>query len=346
MAHGAWTSVGEFTSHAYDETISNGEDLSELLFAADKDSLGSCISAMGSWIAIAYPEVVAQYDHSWQYGPEAIGMYGALCVFKLGEEDFERKPEFSTRWHPSDDYPQIEPGDYYRDAGLQVDYVLTGKKLVRFLMKHDSAWRKQAVERTQQHTRSLQMAESEAAPDVITLAIHKYGVTRDWNEAGYIVPFRRINTLLLDFSGKHEHPGYEKQMEPWGRPTPRAELPYHRLKPGERFDDLRGQRYTDHRDVSELLPGPHESDTDAMYAFLRQTGAARVIGDEGITLAGDPNQWVINRALREFRAYNSEPIRIDYLDDANREHSREFGRKFSTAGVLKWIALIRAGKIE
>jgi len=127
-----------------------------------------------------------------------------------------------------------------------------------------------------------------------------FGLTHDHRETGYIMP----NGDKLDFSGKHAHPDYER-------------LPgssQNTLKPGSRFDDLRGVRHTDHRElvgISHLFPGARGA-TDNMLEFQKRAKALRYSHGGGISANFRPTRQQISSALRGHRASGGGPIGVDY----------------------------------
>jgi hypothetical protein len=122
-------SVGQFTLDAYGHTAEDEHGFANLVFAADKDGLDNCHSAIGSWIRLVYP------TQTRPYGPSAIFLYGALCVIKEGGGFFDRMdPDEgdSPEWAG-----QVERGDYYTDRRVKVDYIIMGKKLIQLFNQYD-----------------------------------------------------------------------------------------------------------------------------------------------------------------------------------------------------------------
>ena len=131
MHSGLSPTLGEFTKDAYDYDAEDDDlrnEYAHLVFAADKQGLDKAVSAIGSWIGIAYP------DTPEPYGAAALERYGALCVIRHGEV------RYGFEHHEDDDPPewarQVEPEDYYTDRRITPDYILTGKKLINFLIRH------------------------------------------------------------------------------------------------------------------------------------------------------------------------------------------------------------------
>lgn len=119
MKYGVEPRTGKFTKVSYDEYIDSGIELPELVFAADKTGLQKTISAIMGAMRLDNIDITM----------ESFLENAALIVFKKGEEYFQYRTEDSL----DNEYPTVEPGDYYREYNWVPDYVLTGKKLLRFL---------------------------------------------------------------------------------------------------------------------------------------------------------------------------------------------------------------------
>lgn len=123
MKYGVEPNAGDFTRNAYIEYEEAGIELPELVFAADKQGLQKTISAI--WGAMENNGIPITKENFFKHA--------AIVVFREGEDYFEYNPdEFSDN-----PYPTVEPEDYYREYNWVPDYALTGKKLLRFLRKHD-----------------------------------------------------------------------------------------------------------------------------------------------------------------------------------------------------------------
>lgn len=125
MDAGLIPGVGEFTARAYDE-VAEVEPLPELVFAADKEQLRKCVSA-----------ILGQMEHAGiRVTPESFRANAALLIIRDGRK-FTYRDEFddgSIEWqaHPS----TVEPGDYYSDRYfIKPDAVLSGSKLISFLRR-------------------------------------------------------------------------------------------------------------------------------------------------------------------------------------------------------------------
>lgn len=183
----------------------------------------------------------------------------------------------------------------------------------------------------------------ESAEDILLKAIHHFGVTRDFNEAGYIVDYKH-RTIMLDFSGKRDHNDYEKRDIEYRRGI----YPSYQLKSNRRFDDLRGQRYSDHRDIIDVFDYPDDdnSSTRAMYAFMRQTGAIRNMPGVGITVATVPSIGNLMAAKRGHEMYHpNEPFHVDVVDQSGQDHAREFSHRHSSMTIMKWIESILGKRV-
>lgn len=188
------------------------------------------------------------------------------------------------------------------------------------------------------------LTEAETDP-MVQRAIDYFGTTRDWREAGFVVPFRLVNSVLLDLSGKRDHNGYELVQRPVGDPV-RWTVPEYRLKPNQGYDDLRGQRYADHTEIGIAVPEIDAGGDSRAHIieFMRRTGSIRVAPGQGIGLTPQVSRWCLNRALKEMKAHN-ERIVVDLTTDDWTDHSREFSPRVGVEGVLKWIRGIASGRL-
>lgn len=116
--------VGDFVSQMYDEE----PDIEELVFAADKQEISKAVTAMIS--AIEHDLGKGFHDIT----EDEIQRFGAIVMIKGGDDYFDHREEDDENYwgeHP----PTVEPGDYFSRDNQGVDYMLTGKKLIRFLKK-------------------------------------------------------------------------------------------------------------------------------------------------------------------------------------------------------------------
>jgi hypothetical protein len=83
--------------------------------------------------------------------------HGALCVLQEGAEYL---PQITEDLANTDDVPmQGEPGDYYSDSTVSVDYILTGPAMMRFLKRFGCSWGDKITE-MRQLLLKLMMSES------------------------------------------------------------------------------------------------------------------------------------------------------------------------------------------
>lgn len=156
---------------------------------------------------------------------------------------------------------------------------------------------------------------------LMNAATNHFGLTNRITEAGYVLSDGR----MLDFSGRHEDPSYVKSGDSY--------------KPKSGEDYMRDQRYTDHRNVSELLNAPSEGHIrdyisqallgespeslhpdelhdlrqeaiesyegegvdglDAVSQFMKRGKAARVYPGEGVEFGHVPTPRQINKIVSE-----------------------------------------------
>lgn len=125
--HGLVPDVGDFVKQMYNEP---GMDYEDLAFATDKQSISKAVTAMMS--AIEHDKGKGFHDVT----EDDIIKYGAIAVIKYGDESFDNRDIDDEDYYG--EYPStVEPGDYYSRDNEGVDYVLTGKKLISFLKKHN-----------------------------------------------------------------------------------------------------------------------------------------------------------------------------------------------------------------
>jgi hypothetical protein len=123
-------SVGAFVDEMYG---GEGYEPEELVFMADKEGLGSALTAMVKQISYK----LGKYMHD--VTDDEIKKYGLLAKMDVALDD----DYYDIRHRPKDDenyygeYPStVEPGDYYSESGLSVDVVLTGSAMMRVLKRH------------------------------------------------------------------------------------------------------------------------------------------------------------------------------------------------------------------
>jgi len=132
MDFGLLPQVGKFTAHAYDEYRQHGIPLENVVFAADRNGLNKCVSAIIGQMRHTYPQwnphtgtqkITARdfYDHA------------ALLVIKQGEKRFQHRAEDDF----GADHPHtVEPGDYYTRGADLPDMVFTNDRLRNFLRRN------------------------------------------------------------------------------------------------------------------------------------------------------------------------------------------------------------------
>lgn len=122
MEIGLVPSLGDFTRNAYAEYEEAGIELPELVFAADREGVGRCYSAI----------LGAMEQAGIEDTPENVFRYGAVVVLKDVESDFSHRESDEDEVHPD----TVEPGDYYRDYGIKPDFALTGNRLRNFFRRN------------------------------------------------------------------------------------------------------------------------------------------------------------------------------------------------------------------
>ena len=118
--------VGSFVTQMYDED----PDIEDLVFAADKQEISKAVTAMMS--AVEHDLGKRFHDIT----EEEIQKFGAIIVIKDGDEYFDYRGEDDENYW-GEQPTTVEPGDYFSKDYQGVNYVLTSKKLIRFLKKMD-----------------------------------------------------------------------------------------------------------------------------------------------------------------------------------------------------------------
>lgn len=131
LDYGLMPQVGSFTSHAYAEYRKAGIPLANVVFAADRQGLGKCVSAIIGQMRHGFARW--NMHRGWdEITVDDFYRNAALLVFKRAEGRFTKHgDEFSTD-HP----PQAEPEDYYHIGADMPDFVLTDDKLRAFLRRN------------------------------------------------------------------------------------------------------------------------------------------------------------------------------------------------------------------
>jgi hypothetical protein len=155
------------------------------------------------------------------------------------------------------------------------------------------------------------------------IAKRHFGVTDSLEETGYVLS----DGTFLDLSGRHMATGYERRGD--------------RFVPKKRQSDyLYGQRSLDHRQLpSEILDavGTREGSA-AMFAFLRETGALRLMPGAGFLVAKMPTIESVARVVGEWHhAFGNEPLFVDVVtSEGDVRESQEFERP-TTEEVMEFL---------
>lgn len=126
-------SAGQFVQEMYGQDY---EELPEINFAADKEKLEVCLSAMERCIAFHLKK------DAYQVTENDIRNYGLLAIFSGSPGS--AKPEDTGWQHRNegdnyfdlDQYPTVEPGDYFSEGLEKPNILLKGSALIRFLKKN------------------------------------------------------------------------------------------------------------------------------------------------------------------------------------------------------------------
>lgn len=141
--------------------------------------------------------------------------------------------------------------------------------------------------------------------------LRHFGETDDLAETGYVL----TDGTFVDLSGRHYADGYVRRGN---RFVP---------KPG-RPDDLQGHRYVDHRELPDKVQDAlgTEAGGPTMWAFIRETGAIRMMPGTGFLVARMPTIEAVSRIVREWHhAFGREPMYVDAVTEAGGvRESREF----------------------
>lgn len=139
----------------------------------------------------------------------------------------------------------------------------------------------------------------DAKEELIKAAVKRYGITKDPNEAGYVLPDGR----MLDFSGRHE-------PEVWG--------------PRDNLTSFDGLRVVEHSDVKNLLKTENDvegSSQGVVSTFIANTGAIRVYDNHNFQVGANPTAQQLRAmvAIRRADADSLFPTFIERLDPENPE---------------------------
>ena len=123
-------SVGEFVRTAYAGATDGDIDeyLKELVFATDKQQLSKAVNAITAQVgAKLHKDFHSVTDDEFQ-------KYGALAIVKDGDSVMSHRDKDDENYYGNYPYT-VEPGDYYSEDSVGVDYILTGTKLISFLKR-------------------------------------------------------------------------------------------------------------------------------------------------------------------------------------------------------------------
>jgi hypothetical protein len=123
MKYGIEPKIGKFTKNIYKDYIKAGIDLPYLTFAADKNNLQKVISSI----------IGTMKNENIEINLENFLENAAIVVFKKAEKRFQYRSSSDL----SNIHPTVEPEDYYSEFNMLPDYVLTHKKLLKFLQKNN-----------------------------------------------------------------------------------------------------------------------------------------------------------------------------------------------------------------
>jgi hypothetical protein len=124
--YGIWPSAGAFVEEMYGGEVPE-DDMPELLFMADKAGIEKAASAMAF-------QIYKKLGLGWtsDVTEQHVRNHGALCIIKDVEPgQVQYRGEDDDGDHPV----TVEPGDYYDEDGVEVDTILTGPALVRYLRR-------------------------------------------------------------------------------------------------------------------------------------------------------------------------------------------------------------------
>jgi hypothetical protein len=127
--YGLLPSVGKFVKNAYDMSeydVDEENYLKELVFATEKKQLGKAVVAITA--QISYKLNKGLHDVT----DDEFIKHGAIAVIKDGDDLMSYRTDTDNDSHPY----TAEPGDYYSEDYIGVDYILTGNKMISLLEKY------------------------------------------------------------------------------------------------------------------------------------------------------------------------------------------------------------------
>ncbi len=130
--------VGNFVRDSYESEYDHAGvefDPTPLVYATDKEDLGKAVTAMMNAVA-------NMLGRDWlnEITLNELKNYGMLVIMRQGADYMEQRPWEETGpygdWQGETDnqYPAVEPGDYYSEDS-QDGHILVGNKMVAFLTK-------------------------------------------------------------------------------------------------------------------------------------------------------------------------------------------------------------------
>ena len=119
---GLFPTVGDFTRELYSEYQDHGIDLEPLVFAADRQGLVKCVSAI---LGPPSKRTIFTADEFYKQA--------AILVIKKQSRQFARHAGDFSDYHPA----TVEPHDYYTQEVVYPDFALTDDRLKRFLRRNN-----------------------------------------------------------------------------------------------------------------------------------------------------------------------------------------------------------------
>lgn len=157
--------------------------------------------------------------------------------------------------------------------------------------------------------------------ELADLAKSHFGTTVKPQETGFILD----DGSRLDFSGRHEAGGYVKNGDKY---IPQTGQP----------DYLRGERATDHRTVTQVIPDSQYG-WDSLSNFIDQTGAVRYMPETGVSMvhSNKPSEAQLAKIVNDFRmAGNPLLMDIDHAKHGSNLATAEFNKP-TLKEVNSWI---------
>jgi hypothetical protein len=166
---GLQPNAGDFTKQFYQEYEEEGIELPELVFASDKAGLNKCLSAIiGAMRLKAIPVTMKEFK-----------AHGALVVIRQGADHFEKHTGDENHY----DYQTVEPNDYYRENGIDIDHVLTGDAMLRVFKRHGVVPMETTGQRVNGKRSALiryYLKQEPVAPPLLTVSPERRQEIIDW----------------------------------------------------------------------------------------------------------------------------------------------------------------------